>query len=128
MNRAAFLLLCVAMAHGATTGAIAGYVSDTSGGVVIGAEVTTLQSGTGARRSTISGAHGEFQFALLSPGVWSVSAKAAKFDAVDVSAVVVGVDQTVRVDIVLKLGALREAAIVSADRERITVGNVIDST
>jgi hypothetical protein len=134
MLRVALLLLFSALILSAgPSGTIAGYVKDPSDGLVAGAEVTVVDPDTGARRVAISGSRGEFEFPLLTPGVWTISVKASRFQTLEVSRVIVSIDQITRIDVVLRLGDLHEVATVSSpaslvDPERFTLSTVIDST
>lgn len=78
-----FLLLLVATvapkllsAQDASTGAIRGTVSDSSGGRVSGATVTTVNNATGFRYSIATGSEGEFTFEMLPPGDYVLRASA----------------------------------------------------
>src|SRR6266545_2359093 len=100
MRRAALILIYSAVIlRAAPVGAIAGQVKDQSGASVSVAEVTLSNPATGARRVQLSGPRGDFEFLLLVPGEWTVSAKAPKFQTVEVPRVQVLVDQTTRVDL-----------------------------
>ena len=67
-------LLTAMPSHGqaAGTGAISGIVSDPSGAVVPGADVTAQNLATGEMRHTASSAKGDYSFQLLSPGRYQV--------------------------------------------------------
>src|SRR4051794_829883 len=133
MLRVLFLSILVAAAlYGGPVGAVVGYVRDPSGGSVAGAAVALRNSATGEQRSLVSGARGEFEFLLLAPGNWTLTAKSPQFEMAQVSGVAVLVDQVTRVDILLKLGDLHEVTTVSApelgiDPDKSTPGVVIDN-
>ena len=69
-------------AQTSTTGAIAGVVTDPTAAVVSGVSVTLKNVDTGSSASTTSNAQGSYNFSLLQPGNYSVSANAAGFQEV----------------------------------------------
>src|SRR6266404_983276 len=75
--------LCVAQT--ATTGAIAGVVSDPSGAVVPKADVELLSAATNASEKQSSNAAGQFVFANLQPGAYKIIVKAAGFRTANVN-------------------------------------------
>src|SRR5580692_4579710 len=66
-------------AQTSTTGAIAGVVTDPTAAVLPGVSVTLKNVDTGSSASTTSNAQGSYNFPLLSPGNYSISAKGAGF-------------------------------------------------
>jgi hypothetical protein len=82
----AFLLAIGLLAMGAgtnaqsiVTGAINGTVTDASGAVVEGANVTLVSEATQETRTAVTGPGGTFQFSLLKPGRYSVTVEKAGF-------------------------------------------------
>ncbi|MBZ5502086.1 MAG: carboxypeptidase-like regulatory domain-containing protein, partial [Acidobacteriia bacterium] len=69
---ALFLGVSPALAQSASTGALAGTVTDPSGAVLVGANVAATNTGTGAARSTTTDANGAYKFSLLPPGEYRV--------------------------------------------------------
>ena len=81
----AFILVAIfsvsaAFAQTATTGVVLGTVTDTSGAVVAGAEVTLTDSATNLTRTQMTNDDGQFTFADVRPGTYQlkVSAKDSK--------------------------------------------------
>jgi Carboxypeptidase regulatory-like domain/TonB-dependent Receptor Plug Domain/TonB dependent receptor len=95
------------------TGAISGTVKDSSGGVVAGATITLTNEDNGQQTSIASGAAGEYVFAPIKIGHYSVSVEFAGFRTVQQKNVSVDVQQRVVVDLVLQPGAATETVIVS---------------
>jgi hypothetical protein len=118
---AAFLFLCSiafmpASAHAqAVSGTILGTVSDSTGSVVPGATVTILNTGTGLTRTVTTDATGEFAAPQVPTGKYSVTAELVGFKKVTLENIDVGVDQRVRVDVKLELGAMTEAVTITAE-------------
>ncbi len=82
------LLLVVLMAavsvgaQTSTTGDIAGVVTDPTAAVISGAPITLKNVDTGRATSTTTNAQGSYNFSLLQPGNYSVSANVAGFQKV----------------------------------------------
>ena len=102
------LLLIVLMAtlrvgaQTSTTGDIAGVVTDPTGAVVSGAPITLKNVDTGSSTSTTTNAQGSYNFSLLQPGNYSVSANAAGFQKVLKSVTVtLGISTTVNLQLSL---------------------------
>lgn len=73
--RCTLLLLSLSIASGQiVTGSIAGTITDSSGAVVAGADVTLLRPDTGMVRTTTGDEGGNFQFGGLEPGEYNVRA------------------------------------------------------
>src|SRR5437588_702374 len=94
-------------------GAISGTVKDSSGGVVPGAKVTLTNEDTGQQLSTTSSSAGEYVFAPIKIGHYSVSAELQGFRRVQQNNVSVDVQQRVVVDFTLQPGQPTETVIVN---------------
>ncbi len=94
-------------------GAISGTVKDSSGGVVPGAKVTLTNEDTGQQLSTTSGSTGEYVFAPIRIGHYSVSAELQGFRRVQQNNVTVDVQQRVVVDFTLQPGQPTETVVVN---------------
>jgi hypothetical protein len=82
---AAILVHCPLEAQTLTSGDIAGTVEDSSGAVIPGADVKTINTGTDAVNEVISGAAGDYRLSLLQPGVYKLTVSAAGFQTTQVS-------------------------------------------
>jgi hypothetical protein len=125
-------LIGSSMAQTATTGQIAGTVTDPSGAVVPGAKIT-LTNDAGVSRDTTSDGTGHYVFPALPPGKYKMSIAAANFGAVKVSEVNVRITETATVDVPLKVLGTNESVEVTAQpalvqAESATVGRVIDQS
>ena len=69
-----------AFSQALTSGAISGTVTDPTGAVIAGATANILSLETGATQTTTTNTVGEFHFALLRPGRYTVSATMAGFE------------------------------------------------
>ena len=82
---------------------ITGTVTDPSGAVVPGATVTLQNTGTGASQTQMTGSAGEYRFALVPPGTYTISVKAANFAEIRASGITVEASQVVPFNVKLEL-------------------------
>jgi len=104
MFAALLLLPSVSMAQSIVTGAVSGVVTDPSGSVIVGASVTLKTNETGAIQTTNTGSSGTYQFTLLKPGTYVVSATQSGFKQVTESVDVL-LGQTSTANLKLELGS-----------------------
>jgi hypothetical protein len=128
------LFLCAgSVAFGqAGRGSISGLVSDPSGAIVNGAQVTALNSATGVALHTVTSEAGLYSFVSLTPGVYVVTASQKGFESVARNNVTVTVDQVATVNIALQVGSVNETVTVTetaalVDTSNSTVGQLIES-
>jgi hypothetical protein len=110
---AACLLLPISLAAQAVTGTILGVVTDDTGAVVPGATVTLTNTGTGATRTAVTDSAGEYTAPSLPTGKYTVVAELTGFKKVTLSDVDLGVDQHVRINVKLEVGAVSEMMTVT---------------
>jgi len=101
----------------AQTGSIAGVVTDSSGAVVPGAQVTATNVGTSAARSIQSSDSGAYSIANLPVGSYTVSFEKAGFKPMKFDGVTVSVAQTVPVNAQFQLGAIQETVTVTTETQ-----------
>lgn len=114
------------------TGSIAGVVRDRSQAAVTGARVTVTNVQTNLSQEITSGADGSFHFLALPAGSYRLSAKASGFRPYTATDITLQVNDQLKLDIVLDVGAVNEQVSVSADlvhveTENTQLGDVIDS-
>jgi Carboxypeptidase regulatory-like domain len=109
---AAWLLPALAAAQ-AVTGTILGLITDSTGAVMPGATVTLTNTGTGLVRVVTTDSNGEFTAPSLPTGTYSVKAELSGFKTVTRPDVPLGVDQRVRIDVKLEIGAVEESVTVT---------------
>ena len=106
----------VAPAFGqAVSGTILGRVTDTTGAVVPGVTVTLTNTGTKLTRVVTTDTGGEYSAPSLPTGNYTVAAEISGFKSVTMSNVDLGVDQRVRIDVKLEVGALTESVTIEAE-------------
>ncbi len=94
---------------------ITGTVTDTSGAIVPGVEVTATNSGTGVFTKTASNGAGIYSLLNLPPGTYAVIIKKEGFKPVEFSRVTLIVDQVAALNATLTVGAISDAITVTAD-------------
>jgi len=114
------------------TGTITGTVTDPSGAVVRKARITVLNEATNAARDAETNDDGDYTVALLPPGRYQVTAESAGFRKSIFSDVAVDVDQTVRIDFALVIGATNEEVKVkdtppAIQTDTSTLGQVVNN-
>ncbi len=118
-------------AQTASTGALTGTVTDTSGGVIPNVTVT-LTADTGQERVVTTDAAGTYRFALLPPGDYKVRFAASGFKEVEVPAVKVNITEIPVLNRSLELGTQTQAVTVEANAEALqtassTLGTTVES-
>ena len=113
-------------------GSIQGIVQDQSQGAVIGSQVVITNLETGLRREASTNETGLYTVPSLPVGRYKLTATMQGFSTAEVPEIKLDVNQTARVDFVLKPGSVTESISVSAaaamlDSETATVGQVIDN-
>ena len=126
---ATLTLSAMAGAQGAV-GTILGQVSDATGAVVPGARVTVTETDTNVSHTATTGPTGNYTVPYLNPGHYSVQVESGGFSRTRIQHINLEVDQTVRADVVLKVGTTGEQIEVSAqavqlDSESASIGQLI---
>lgn len=96
------------------TGIISGKVTDPSGAVVPGAQITVTQTNTNIQVTSQSNESGLFRVPSLRPGPYKVTATAAGFKTFTRDGLLLRINETLAVDIVLELGGLTEVVEVTS--------------
>ncbi|MBV9301320.1 MAG: TonB-dependent receptor [Acidobacteriaceae bacterium] len=108
-------LAVAAGAYGQTfRGAIDGTVTDATGAVVQGAQVTATNTATSVSQTTVSTTSGEFSFQDMPLGTYTVTVTASGFEQTTVSNVVVTAGNVYTVPIKLQVGQMTTKVEVSA--------------
>ena len=98
INLAAFILFTCGVASAVTTGTVAGFVSDKSGNVLVGASLVI----EGTPFGSMTDMNGEYYIPRLSPGVYSVTARMVGMGAVTKEGITVLSGQITRIDFTLE--------------------------
>ena len=110
------LLAAVSVSAQTFRGTILGTVTDPSGAVVAGAQVTVKNTGTGLLRSTTTSGDGSYSLPELPIGTYDVTVSQAGFQTSVTKGVTVDVATERRVDAALKAGQVSTQVEVSADQ------------
>src|SRR6266568_6071153 len=92
----------------AVNGSLLGTITDASGASVPGAQVTMTETNTGVSRSTKTGDAGNYFFADVPQGTYSVAVELSGFKKAVRAGVDVSVNTTMRVDLTLQPGNISE--------------------
>ena len=123
------LLGGIAFAQG--TGQINGALVDSSGGVLPGVTVGAIESETGIRTDTVTGANGRYSFPSIRPTTYEIRAELAGFKTVRRTGIVLQANQNLTVNITLELGDLSETITVAGETATVditsaTIAEVVD--
>jgi hypothetical protein len=101
----------------------AGVVTDPSGGVIAGAEVTVTDLETGDERTARTGDSGQYRVFGLNPGMYRISAAHAGFETVVRQGIALLVSQEAEVSFTLPVGEMRESVAVNSDASLLDMMN-----
>lgn len=114
------------------TGSITGQVTDPSGAVVSGATVTAENTATGVKTTATTNAVGVYNIRFLPIGTYQVAVTASGFTSSTVHPFQIEIDQTVKIDVALKIGS-SETVVVQEEFHPIldttdsTLGNTLST-
>ena len=103
------------------TGTIQGLVTDKTGAVVQGANITIVLTTTNEERNTTSDSAGRYLIPFVQPGNYTVSVEAKGFRPAKQENIVVQVSETRPVDFKLDVGTVSQTIEVSATTEALDV-------
>jgi len=116
----AFLTLTVSLsAQVGTEGSILGIVTDSSGAVVAGAEVTVVNLGTNLTKKATTDSQGNFEILALPRGTYSVTAAFTGFKTWVVESTELTLGERKRLSPVLTVGEISDKVTVEAQAELI---------
>ena len=95
-------------------GSILGTVKDSSGAVVPNAQVSIVKEDTNFKRTAPSNATGDYEFTLVAPGAYTVSAEVAGFKKYVQPSLQLTARQILRLDITMQVGQTAETVTVTA--------------
>jgi len=122
-----------ASAQTASTGAISGTVTDSSGAAIANVTVTATDTGTGRIRTVMTGADGAYNITLLPLGTYGVKFAATGFNSSEVPSVTVNVSETAVLNQVLAVGTQTQQVTVTGEAveavqtANATLGDVVTS-
>jgi outer membrane receptor protein involved in Fe transport len=110
---AGLLAIPIVVVGQGTSATIVGTVSDAGGSAVPGAEVVARNVDTGLTRTVTSGDAGTYRLEFLPVGKYDIEVTFAGFKKALISAIVLQVNDTARVDVALEVGQVNETVTVS---------------
>ena len=122
-----FTLACTGL-FGQANSNITGIISDQSGAVIAGANITLTDSATGATKTTVSGETGLYELAGLNAGSYNLSVTAKGFQTFLQNGIVVNVSATFRVDPKMTVGSESTTVTVQADALTVQSDSNVVST
>ncbi|HKV61283.1 MAG TPA: TonB-dependent receptor [Candidatus Acidoferrum sp.] len=114
-----FLLFVPLFSRAQGLGSITGRVTDPAGASVAGAQITATQEGTGFSRTATSDAEGLYVIPSLQPATYTLTAEAKGFSTSKEIGLTLLADQTLTVNVGLKLGMTTEVVSVSVSAVQI---------
>jgi hypothetical protein len=113
------LLFAAALPAQTFRGSISGVVTDASGAVVAGAAVKLDNPATGISRAAASNSQGEYLFADLPVGLYTITVSQTGFDTRKFDRVEVAVSRTTNLDV--KLGIAQQTQVVEVQANAATI-------
>src|SRR5262249_55923880 len=99
-----------------------------SGGVVPGVEVTLNNDQTNIKRSTVTNERGEYGFANVDPGTYSLKATLQGYKTIDRGGIRVGTQSFLVLDLTLEVGTIEENVTVTGQAPLIETANASQGT
>jgi hypothetical protein len=103
-------------------GGLRGAVRDANG-VIPGVSVTLTNEGTNVSRSTATNDVGEYVFAAVLPGTYTVRATLQGFKSFERHGLTIGTQQFITLDLILEVGEVEESITVTGDAPIIETSN-----
>ncbi|MBI4473755.1 MAG: TonB-dependent receptor [Acidobacteria bacterium] len=107
-----------------TTGDFNGRVTDASGAVIPGVEVTLISAVIQGERSSITDESGNYRFILLPPGSYTVKYSLPGFQTLIREGIIIEVGRATTLNVSLGVAALAETVTVSGESPVVDVQNV----
>jgi hypothetical protein len=101
---------------GQTHGEITGALTDTTGGVLVGAQITVRNTATNQVRQVVTNATGNYSVPFLVPAIYDVQAERPGFKLATRSGVDLQVGAVVRIDFALEVGEISQRVECPAGR------------
>ena len=130
MRKLAFCFTLLALAilaplaiQAQTKGSLSGTVTDPTGAIVPGANVTLRNNATGAAQTATTADNGVFNFINLEPGTYTVTVENAGFKKAVATNIVVNVNTPAQVTIALEAGQVSETVTVTGAQDVVNTSS-----
>jgi hypothetical protein len=109
-------MLAAAAVAQSVTGSISGTVTDSAGGVIVGASVTLRSDQTGSTRTATTSEDGRFSFAALQPGVYTIKVEQSGFQSLERKNAILTANESLALgDLSLTAGQVSETVTVTGE-------------
>ncbi|HTS31971.1 MAG TPA: carboxypeptidase regulatory-like domain-containing protein [Bryobacteraceae bacterium] len=118
-----FAILAASCAFAQTTGdaELTGVIKDPTGSVVPGAAVTLVNQDTGVSRSSKSDTDGQYRFAALLPGRYSLKVEATGFTTATITGIALNIGAHVEQDVSVEVGTVTGQITITGEVPPIDV-------
>jgi len=130
---AMMLLLCCRLAEAQSfTASLQGTITDSTGAVVPGAQVSITNEATNVKQSGRTNDRGAYLFTLLPPGSYKLVVEMTGFQTAARPGMVLQVQQQATVDVALTVGEVTTSVVVAGETPRLdavnaTLGRVVEN-
>ena len=116
VSAVAFTLLNVttARAQTASSGGVAGQISDPQGAIVPGASITLTETATKSAVTTTSNDAGRYNFPVVNPGIYDLVVSKQGFKTARFANQKVSIGAVLTINVALEVGALTETVVVTS--------------
>ena len=111
--------VCTISQAQSATGQFNGHVFDSTGNVVVNAKVSLRDPETGLTRTANTNGEGLYQFPLIPPGIYTLTATAVGFESAATTGLKLDVNQTYTQEFKLQVGSTTTTVSVSASAEML---------
>lgn len=126
---AATIFIFTVHASAQTTARLSGIVTDASGAVLPGAQVTVANTNTGISRTMTTDDKGRFVAAQLAPGPYQITATMAGFEKLLRTGITLEIGQEAELSLAMKVGAVSEQVTVTGEAPLVnTSGSAVAGT
>ncbi len=125
--------LAAALSWGQSTqGGLRGTVIDAQGAAMAAVKITLVNDATGEPRTALTNSAGDYDFSLVVPSTYSVTAEAPSFKRFERKNVIIGTQEFLTVDVKLELGSVTESVMVTdqvplVESSNASQGQVLDN-
>ena len=113
------LTLLPMAAHAQSAASMSGTVVDTSGAVVVGAQVSVTNTATNVQQMTVTSSSGTYSLISIIPGNYTIKASKTGFRTQQITDAVLGVNQAAVFNFTFTPGGVNESVTVSAESSTI---------
>ncbi len=125
----AILLVCSSIGLAQTSARLSGVLTDDSGAVLPGVQVTVMNSATGSSRVLTTDERGRFVAAQLDPGPYQITATVPGFETLVRQGITLSVGQEAELSLVMKVGTVTEQVTVTGEASLVnTSGSAVSGT